>query len=96
MSQSGHADAVWAVAFSPDGRSALSGSADGEAIVWETFALTDLESGAALPSPLARCPAAAISVDSAGQIAVADVRGRIHRIHASTPETPFARGRSRG
>src|SRR6516164_8794258 len=39
---SGHADAVWAVAFSPDSRQAISGSYDGTVGLWE------VESGKAI------------------------------------------------
>jgi WD40 repeat protein len=38
----GHTDAVWCVAVAPDGRTALSGSADGTLILW------DIETGDAM------------------------------------------------
>jgi len=62
------------VRITPDGRRNVSVAQN------RTLALIDLETGAALPTPLACLPVAAISVDPAGQIAVADIRGRIHRL----------------
>jgi len=45
-SLTGHSDNVWAVAFSPDGKLALSGSQDDTLKLWEVYFVTSSQVGA--------------------------------------------------